>query len=239
MRPDDGVIAQLALLDSCSLADAIDVTRAGYVTSELHPMWEGARLAGRAVTVRLEPVPAAGAGSTVHLGVAAIEMSWPGDVIVIANEGRTEMGGWGGLLSFAAAQRQVSGVVLDGACRDVDEARELAFPVIARAAVARTARGRVYQADCGEPVTVTGTVVAPGDLVFADASGTVFLPAAAATDVIAEATRIVRREQGMQARLRAGEPLSNVLGADYESMLEERRNLRSGVDRGPVRPLNA
>jgi regulator of RNase E activity RraA len=37
--------------------------------------------------------------------------------------------------------RGVRGVVVDGACRDVADAQELAFPVYARASVAATARG--------------------------------------------------------------------------------------------------
>lgn len=48
----------------------------------------------------------------------------PLDVIVVANSGRTDVSSWGGILSVGAAVRSVRGVVTDGACRDVSQARE-------------------------------------------------------------------------------------------------------------------
>jgi 4-hydroxy-4-methyl-2-oxoglutarate aldolase len=47
----------------------------------------------------------------------------------------------------------------------------------------------------------------------------VFVPAARAADVVAAAERIAAREAAMADRLRAGEPASAVLSADYEEML--------------------
>jgi regulator of RNase E activity RraA len=157
----------------------------------------------------------------VHLGSAAVEASGPGEVIVIDNGGRLGMGSWGGLLSVAASVRGIAGVVTDGACRDVDEARELRFPVFARGAVPRTARRRVHEASWGEPVSVGSVRVAPGDVVMADGSGVVVLPAAQAERVVAAAERIAEREQRMQADLRAGTPVSQVLGRSYEDMLSQ------------------
>lgn len=59
---DAGLAARLARLGTCALSDALDVLGVGGVVSGLVPLWEGARLAGPAVTVRLvpgspEPVP--------------------------------------------------------------------------------------------------------------------------------------------------------------------------------------
>jgi hypothetical protein len=56
---------------------------------------------------------------------------------------------------------QVAGVVIDGACRDVDEARELGFPVFARGGAARTARARVYEVSFGELVNLNGMRINP------------------------------------------------------------------------------
>ena len=82
---------------------------------------------------------------TQHLGTAPIEAAQPGDIIVIDNGGKLEFSCWGGLLALSAKLKGVSGVVIDGASRDIDEARELDFPVYARGAVPMTARGRVVQ----------------------------------------------------------------------------------------------
>jgi 4-hydroxy-4-methyl-2-oxoglutarate aldolase len=140
-------------------------------------------------------------------------------VIVVANAGRTMMGGWGGLLSLAASLRGVSGVIVDGACRDVDEARDMGFPAFARAPVCFTARGRVHERSSGEPVIIGGLPVDPGDIVTADGSGVAFLAVASAAVVVERAEKIVAKERDMQRALRAGAAVSDVLGGSYEHML--------------------
>jgi regulator of RNase E activity RraA len=182
------------------------------------PMWEGAHVVGRAITVQLAEWPPPD-DEPVHLGVSAIISSDPGDVIVVDNAGRTSMGSWGGLLSTAASQHGVAGVVLDGACRDVDEAREMRFPAFARAPVARTARGRAYQQSWGEPISVGGVAVRTGDIVMADGSGVVVLAIESAAAVVSKAEQLVERETRMRADLRAGKPTEQVLGASYQKML--------------------
>jgi regulator of RNase E activity RraA len=137
----------------------LDVLGMGGVISGLVPLWEGARLAGPAVTVKLAPGSPETGQSRVHLGARATSQSRSGSVIVVDNGGRTEMGAWGGLLSLAAARDGVAGVVLDGACRDVDEARELGFPVFGRCGVPRTARRRVFEESTGDPVSIGGVPV--------------------------------------------------------------------------------
>ncbi|HWG25564.1 RraA family protein [Actinospica sp.] len=213
------VTARLSQLDTCTLSDALDALGLTGVAVGPVPLWEGARLAGPAVTVKLAPgAPDDGLRRT-HLGARAIDRARPGSVIVVDNGGRTEMGGWGGLLSLAASRNGVAGVVLDGACRDVDEARALGFPVFARCAVARTARRRVYEESTGEPVHIAGIPVGEGDLVVADGSGVVVLPQSRVLDVLAEAELLAAREQEMSARLKAGAPVGAVLGHGYESMI--------------------
>ena len=148
-----------------------------------------------------------------------MDASGPGDVIVIANEGRVDCAGWGGLLSLAASLRGVEGVIIDGACRDVPEAVELELAVFGRAPVAVTARGRVVENAWNQPVQIPGTTVRPGDLVIADASGVAFVPQAAQDEVLAAAEQIAAREVAMAQALTQGAPISEVMGADYESLL--------------------
>lgn len=214
------LVQQLSSLDVCTVSDALDACGIEGYAAELIPMWEGARVVGMAVTTKLDAGPPPVGARPVHLGARAIEAARPGDVIVVDNGARVAMGSWGGLLSLAASLRGVAGVIADGACRDVDEAREMAFPVFARRGVAPTARGRVHEASCNEPVHLDGVPVRPGDLVMADGSGVVVVPAEKAEAVVARAEQIARREAAMQDRLRQGDTVSQVLGASYEQMLD-------------------
>jgi regulator of RNase E activity RraA len=72
------------------------------------------------------------------------------------------------------------------------------------------------------PVDVAGIPVAPGDYVIADGSGVVFIAAADITAVLAKAETIVQREALMAERALAGDPMVDVMGQNYESMLERK-----------------
>jgi 4-hydroxy-4-methyl-2-oxoglutarate aldolase len=213
---------RLAALDSCACSDAMDNLGIRGVAGGLRPLTIPHKVTGPVLTVELGPVGAGAAGGGRHLGTAAIEAALPGEVIVVAAGGRTDAAGWGGVLSLAAVIQRVSGVIVDGACRDVGESVALGLPVYARAAVSATARGRHAEVGWNTPVDVAGVHVEPGDLVIADGSGVVFLPAGHAAEIITAAESIMAKEAEMAARIRAGEPVSRVMSADYERMLKSR-----------------
>ncbi|MBO0825724.1 MAG: RraA family protein [Actinobacteria bacterium] len=219
------LLGRLAALDACACSDAMDQLGMAGVAYGLRPLTVARRVAGPVITVALGPAASAAADGSAgrHLGSAAIDAAQSGDVIVVAASGRVDAAGWGGVLSLAATVRGVSGVIVDGACRDVDESASLDLPVYALAAVPATARGRQVEVGWNTSVEIAGVAVEPGDLVVADGSGVVFLPARRAAEIIDAAERIAAREADMARRLRAGEAASAVLSADYEQMLTTRR----------------
>lgn len=218
----DGLITRLAKLDTCAVSDALDRLGLKGATVGIHPVWSCPRIVGRAVTVKIKP---AGLDKPKHhLGTQAIEAARPGDMIAVDNAGRTDVAAWGGLLSLASRLKGLSGVVVDGACRDVDESREVGFPVYARAAVPVTARGRILQHSVNEEIQFAGVQVHPGDLVIADGSGVVFIPRALEERVLSEAEAIARRESQMAEEIRKGRSIVEVMGGlGYESMLDREK----------------
>ncbi|WP_326835020.1 4-carboxy-4-hydroxy-2-oxoadipate aldolase/oxaloacetate decarboxylase [Amycolatopsis rhabdoformis] len=211
----------LLALDTCAVSDALDsLGRSGAVSGVL-PVWEGARLAGRVVTMRT--VPADGRVSGSHLGTAAIERAEEGEVVVVEQAAGPPYPSatWGGLLAKAAVVKGLGGIVVDGACRDVDEIRELGLAVSAREAIPFTARGRIVEDGVGLPILIGGVTVREGDFVLADGSGVVFVREEDVGAVLTVAERLAAREALMAADLRAGRLPSEVLGKDYEEMLDE------------------
>lgn len=209
---------RLLKLDTCLISDALDALGLPGAVSGISPFIDGKPIAGPVLTVKLG-APIEG-GPKVHLGAGAISVAKTGDVIVVEHRGRMDVSGWGGLLSRGAQRAGVAGVVVDGACRDVDEYRALGFPVFARAGVPVTARGRVAEHDFNEPITIGGVAVYPGDTVFADGSGVVFIRAGREEEIISLAEKLFRKERLMIAAIEAGKPITEVLGADYEDMLK-------------------
>ncbi len=175
----------------------------GAVDPAIHPVWDGAVLCGPAFTIRCAP----GDNLPVHLSLAEAA---PGDVLVV-NGGGLIGGYWGKILTVAAQQRRLGGLVIDGGVRDVRDLRELGFPVFARGI---GVRGTVKR-DPGalrEPVTVGGVRVEAGDLVLGDADGVVVVPAANVGDVLAAARAREDRERSVIDRLRRGELTVDIYG---------------------------
>lgn len=203
------LVERLARLDTCAVSDALDHLGLAGATIGLRPLWPCQRIAGRVVTVKVGP--AEGAGPAPHLATPAIEAARAGDVIVIDNGGRTDVSSWGDILSNACVAKGLAGVVIDGACRDIDGSRDAGFPVYGRAVVPVTARGRIVQRSFNEPIAVAGVAVRPGDLLIADGSGVVFVDQSRVEEVVATAERLSARESAMIAAVRGGRSVVEVM----------------------------
>ncbi len=223
-EPTADLLQRLAGLDACAISDALDTLDLPGCVTGLPPLSVARRIAGRVRTVKLvaaeQATPADGAPR--HLGTTAVAAASPGEVIVVEQRTGRDAGSWGGILSLGAKLRGIAGVVADGPVRDVDEARELDFPVYGRVPTARTARGRIAEAGSDVAVTIGDVRVQPGDYVVADSSAVVFIAAADAARVVAEAERIARREAAMAQALRTGADITQVMGADYENLLKDK-----------------
>lgn len=215
----DDILTRLNRVDACAVSDASDKLGLPGSVSGIHRFTTDRRVSGRVVTVKLERDDGRRAASR-HLGTTAIEAAQPGDVIVIEQRSGIDAAAWGGNLSLGAQLRGVSGVVIDGPVRDVDEAREYGFPIFAREHTARTARGRIVETGTNIPITIGEVAVAPGDYVVADGSAVVFVKAADVVHVLDAAEAIVAKERAMVAALREGTPITTVMGRNYETMLK-------------------
>jgi 4-hydroxy-4-methyl-2-oxoglutarate aldolase len=218
----DEIVARLMRLDSCAVSDALDKLGLNGCVTGISPLSAMRKIAGRIHTVRLvakEKAPPA-SGPPRHLGTTAIETCKPGEIIVVEQKSGIDAGSWGGILSLGAKLRGVAGVVVDGPVRDIDEARQMDFPVFGRSATARTARNRIVEVGTDIPVTIGDLTVRPGDYVLADGSAVVFLAQADAERIVEAAESIAGREAAMAKALQSGKPITEVMGADYEHMLK-------------------
>ena len=209
MTADADLLDGYLALDTATVSDALDNCGLPPGQGGLRPMWGRPRIAGFAVTVELEPLTGEHAGA--HILTDAIAQAGAENVMVVANGGRIDVSSWGGIVSVGAAVRSIRGVVTDGACRDVDQARDLGFPVFARAQVPVTARGRLQQKSAGAPVGLGQVTVKPGYVVMADEGGVVVIPRQRASEVLAAARGVRAREEQIEAEVRAGVPLPQAM----------------------------
>jgi len=212
--------SRLEALATSNLSDALDrVGVARCAIAGIVPRWGRTKVIGRAMTIRMT---AAGAVPAIaHLGVDAIFNSEPGDVIVIDNRGDLHHNCWGEILAMGAKKKGVSGVVVDGAVRDVDACETFGFPVHARGNVPSTARGRIVQEAWNVPVRLGDAPVRPGDIIVADINGVVVIPVERLAEVVQAAEDIMAKELAMIQALESGESILEVdKRFNYEQMLK-------------------
>ena len=201
--------ARYALLSTTNVSDALDALGLKGSTYGIRPMWHTmGKVLGPAVTLKMTA-----AGQTkgkYHLGVRAIDAANPGDVIVVDNGGRLDTSCWGGVLATGATLKGISGVVIDGACRDVDDCVEAGFPVYARGSVVATARGRVQEEATNVMIQFGGIQVRPGDIIMGDKSGVVVVPAEMMEQVLEKAEELYQKEEAMVAMIRSGKTMTEM-----------------------------
>ncbi len=196
--------ARLAPLATSTLANALDeVGLPDNVAAGIAAVGPGLRCAGPALTVKEVSGEFGSFPSSDFRVGAIIEAAGAGDVIVV-DAGARRVSTWGGMASYAARLKGVAGLVVDGGVRDLEEIVEFGFAVFARHLVPTTGRTRLKVEAIGEPVTIGGIGVAPGDLVVADGTGVVCLPAQRAAEIVTLAERFAADDAAAMADLEAG-----------------------------------
>lgn len=208
---DPVILDRISKLHTALLCDVLDGMdhRETFFGPAVRRLAPGMRVAGRAFTLRAEPVSER-PQRPYRVLLEAYSRMRPGDVVVLSCRRTGAAGLWGELLSVAACQRGVTGMVTDGLVRDVEQIAELGFPVFATGASPLDSDGRQEVVAAGEAITLGEATVHPGDLVVGDAMGAIAVPAGAVEDVVRGAEEKVANEHTVRAELEAGEDIAVV-----------------------------
>ena len=188
---DETLLERLVTVTGLSSAFSDELDRLGYRTavpsSLLCPVRPTDVVVGRAITLRYIATREVDAPSRLAHAVAWGE-GRPGDVLVIqAPDAVSSV--LGGQAARAAVSAGVAGVIVDGAVRDLDEVDASGLPVWSRGRTPITGRNRLHAVEINGPVQIGAVGVEAGDVVVADRSGVVFVPAgvlaAAASRILA------------------------------------------------------
>lgn len=210
-HPD--LIAQLRTVEIPTLGHFIED---GFCDQELRPINRGPQLVGPARTLDLTAPDA----FAVNRALLAL---MPGEVLVIRVAGRAHAP-VGAVTAQAAIARGAAGIVVDGPVTDEDALRAVqdVLPVFAMGLTARTTKrsGALAELDDahGRTITVAGVTVHQGDLVLGDAHGVLVLPPdGPGDDILAAALASDAAEPELIARIRAGQPLDELLATSPDT----------------------
>jgi len=160
------------------------------------------KMVGRAVTVQTF------AGDWAK-PVEAIDQAGTGDVLVINNDGGIHVAPWGELATLSCIKKGVSGVVIDGAVRDVDDIRALKYPLFAKAIVPNAGEPK-GMGEINAEIQCCGQWIRPGDWIVGDESGVVVLPAERAYEIARRALEIRKNEERIREEIQRGSTLAQV-----------------------------
>lgn len=202
---------RLLALKTALVSDALG--KAGAMDHDIKCMSANCRMAGPALTLRVHTADILMVGKAVSLCPR-------GYVLVIDGQGELNTALWGMLITLASRLKGASGVVIDGAIRDVGEIRRDRFPVFARAVVPN-AGGAEYPGQVNVPVQCGGVVVNPGDWIKGDEDGVVVIPQDRLSSVLATAEKLRRIETKIERVIRRGGDLASLL--HYDEVLTRKR----------------
>lgn len=192
--------ARLAAYSTATLSDAMDELGIDCVLPGIVPQRQGqGRVVGRALPVYLKPKTADpeayrfGGGVGKPLEQVLKTMS-AGQVVVMDLGGYPAASAWGGLASRLAQRRGVRATVMWGTCRDVDEIRQIGYPVWAVGTCPRRSRNEFTFGSIGDPVTIGKVTIAGGDFIVADETGVLRVPAGEVERVLEAATKVAAQE---------------------------------------------
>lgn len=198
--------------DTSLVSDALDEHGLDGVITGLAPAGPDHEAVGRARPVRFERASDEGPTNFPYEMLEAMAA----DEVFVLDAVSPDISCWGGQATALAANAGMAGVVVDGGYRDATEVQAGSVPVFGRATTPRSGQRRVRVASTDAPVTVDGVRVEPGDVVVADATGVVVVPADADDAVAETAAELRDREESLASKVAEGADLEE-LRADHDS----------------------
>ncbi|MBP1964949.1 RraA family protein [Paenibacillus aceris] len=161
------------------------------------------KISGRVFTAQATKVFSVPA-EPYKLQMEAIDSVSPGEVFVVSTGAPDEAAFWGELLATACRARGGRGAIVDGLNRDTSKILEMQFPLASRGQVPTDSKGRVDLIFYQKPIEIDGVRINPGDYVFADIDGIVFVPQAVEEEVIQKSLEKVEGENVVRKALQDG-----------------------------------
>ncbi|WP_367566157.1 RraA family protein [Lacrimispora sp.] len=180
----DDLMLQIAQYSVPELCDGMEFYQT--MDSEIRQIVGNGRIVGTAFTI---DVPVGEGGYVAE----ALLYAKTGDIIVISGKGNKRSSYWGDHRSICAKKLGVTGVIVDGAFRDIDGCESAGIPVFARAVTPGTAL-KTGKGRWGCPVACGGIVVNQGDIIVADRNGICAFPFSEADEILARSREKIKNQ---------------------------------------------
>jgi len=188
-----------SLVSTPNISDAMHKQGA---MQEIRPVKLGFHMVGRALTVRT-------IDGDWAKPIEAIDKAEKGQIIVVnVNSGRTAI--WGELATWSAKLKGLSGVVIDGAIRDLDDIVKMDFPIFSKYIASNAGEPKGF-GEIGAEITCGNQTVKNGDWIVGDDSGVVVVPQEIAQEIANRALDVKEHENRIREEIKSGGSLGTVV----------------------------
>lgn len=192
----------------------------------IRPLKPGAKLVGRAITLRYLPSREDHVVSPdsrqSYAQQIALEKMGEGDVLVVDARGNLDAGIFGDLYVARIGFRKSAGVVTDGCFRDAPYLRTVDFPCFASSVHGHAHATQHWAVDVNLPVSCGNVLVNPGDVIVGDDDGVVVVPKEIAEEVCEISVTQESKEEFLRDLLEQGEPVQRFDVDPFTDELESR-----------------
>ena len=138
----------------------------------------------------------------------------PDDHILVASTDEAwEYGYWGEIMTRAALEKNIKGLVIDGCVRDGSELSTLGFPVFSRGLCIRsTSKQFKEESNINMSIKIGEVIINPGDWITGDIDGVVAVPGDNFDQVLENARNKVARENSIFESLKKGDSTIELMG---------------------------
>lgn len=204
---------------SCLISDASD--NDCVMTSAIKPIFSK-KISGPALTIKVDT-------HNCFSCIGIIKHIKAGQIVVIDAQGETEVSVIGGIISSVLKLKGVVGAIVDGAVRDIDEVRDMGFPLFSRAVVPKSLIYSCSEDDEANPIEVNvpihcgGVLVHPNDIIVADDVGVAVIPSNKASSVLKRAKEIAKKEGELSKKIKGR------MRIDIEEIMEMVKKVTSSI----------
>lgn len=200
MRPDPELVKKLGTFGTATIHEASG--QIGALPGNIKPVSQDMKLCG--VVFPLHCL----SRTNINLHHAIYEAE-EGDVLVSSVDNFVEAGYWGDILTTAALQQGLSGIVIDACVRDADDIDELGFPVFSRG-LNILGTGKMRGGSVGQSIIIGDVAIHAGDVIIGDRDGVVVIPGDRVAEVIEASQAREDKEEDVRNRLKSGETSLNI-----------------------------
>ncbi|MQF86696.1 MAG: 4-carboxy-4-hydroxy-2-oxoadipate aldolase/oxaloacetate decarboxylase [SAR202 cluster bacterium] len=203
-RPDQSLVDGMNGIGTATIHEAGG--QIGALPSYIKPVSDNWYVCGVATTILSPPKD----NLWLHRGIYQTQ---PGDVMIVDTGGFHEAGYWGEIMTHAAQQVGVAGLVIDGCVRDGAILEELGMPVFSAGLCIRgTTKNKDAYGGINVPIRIGEIWVFPGDLVVGDRDGVVVVPQSRIAEITEKSKAREDKESVTISKLKAGERTIDMYG---------------------------